>query len=114
MPVRRRAFVKGRPACRTVVLPHMRQRLAVVQPGRAFAADGGVGGVLRAVHHRAGHVADHRRDQFGEGRAQQQDKLAAARLARQRDEIVRRPDVFADPVQASLEVFQRRIGDVVR
>ncbi|MCY1214945.1 hypothetical protein D9M72_267770 [compost metagenome] len=66
------------------------------------------------MHHRARHVADHRRHQIGKGRTQQQYQLPAARLAGQGDKAVRRAQFAMHPLQATLEVFQRRVGDIVR
>ncbi|MNR01178.1 hypothetical protein D3C85_1169740 [compost metagenome] len=61
----------------------------------------------------AGYVGDDGGHFLGEGCAQQQHQFTAARLAADGDEVVLGLNLFAQPAQAGLEVFQRGVRDVV-
>ena len=66
------------------------------------------------MHEGARHIAQHRRDPVGEGRAEQERELAAARLPGNGDKIIQRAHRRMQPVESAGEIFERCVRDVSR
>ncbi len=113
VPVRGRPAGPRLPRHAGVVLPQVRERLAVERPRGGVPPLRGVRGALGAVHVGPGHVGDDGAHQAGVGGAQQERELAAPRLAAHHDDAATRRELAVHVVQRGLEVLQRRGGDVV-
>ncbi|MNV17491.1 hypothetical protein D3C71_1082800 [compost metagenome] len=113
LAVWRRGRVRRFPIRRGIVLPQMRQWLALPRPYLGVAPRARRAGADHPMHDRRRHIGDDGAHQFGIVRGHQQGGLASAADARHGDEAVARLQGLAHPLQRRLEVFQRHVVQVL-